>query len=100
MPVDLELEAVLRPQQYPMPPYPPKTIVLANGKVMVATVNAAGNFFLKAGKSGGSLATPYTARVVQGSKERRMFGAQSSGDCNSCHTQQGDSGAPGRIRAP
>ena len=35
MPVDMELEAVLRPHQYPMPPYPPKTITLANGKVMV-----------------------------------------------------------------
>jgi len=35
MPVDMELEAVLRPYQYSMPPYPPKTITLANGKVMV-----------------------------------------------------------------
>src|SRR5512144_1420269 len=35
MPVDMELEAVLRPMQYPMPPYPPKVIVLANGKKMV-----------------------------------------------------------------
>jgi hypothetical protein len=35
MPVDMELEVVLRPKQYPMPPYPPKTITLANGKVMV-----------------------------------------------------------------
>jgi hypothetical protein len=35
MPVDMELEAVLRPHQYPMAPYPPKTITLANGKIMV-----------------------------------------------------------------
>ena len=35
MPVDMELEAVLRPHMYPMPPYPPKTITLANGKIMV-----------------------------------------------------------------
>ena len=35
MPVDMELEAVLRPMQYPMPPYPPKVITLANGKKMV-----------------------------------------------------------------
>jgi hypothetical protein len=35
MPVDMELEAVLRPHQYPMALYPPKTITLANGKVMV-----------------------------------------------------------------
>lgn len=35
MPVDMELEAVLRPMQYPMVPYPPKVITLANGKKMV-----------------------------------------------------------------
>ena len=35
MPIDLELEMVLRPPQIPMPPYPPKTITLANGKIMV-----------------------------------------------------------------
>jgi hypothetical protein len=31
----MELEAVLRPHQYEMAPYPPKMITLANGKVMV-----------------------------------------------------------------
>jgi hypothetical protein len=31
----MELEAVLRPTQYEMAPYPPKYITLANGKVMV-----------------------------------------------------------------
>jgi hypothetical protein len=35
MPVDMELETVLRPIQYPMPPYPPKVITLANSKKMV-----------------------------------------------------------------
>ncbi len=35
MPMDMELEQVLRPQQYPMAPYPPKVITLANGKKMV-----------------------------------------------------------------
>jgi hypothetical protein len=35
MPIDMELEAVLRPPQIPMPPYPPKLILLANGKKMV-----------------------------------------------------------------
>ncbi|PWB49850.1 MAG: hypothetical protein C3F13_18300 [Anaerolineales bacterium] len=33
--MDMELEAVLRPEQIPMPPYPPKVIILANGKKMV-----------------------------------------------------------------
>ncbi len=35
MPIDMELEQILRPHQYPMPPYPPKVITLANGKKMV-----------------------------------------------------------------
>jgi len=35
MAIDMELEAVLRPKQYPMSPYPPKVITLANGKKMV-----------------------------------------------------------------
>lgn len=35
MPIDMELEQVLRPHQYDMPPYPPKVITLANGKKMV-----------------------------------------------------------------
>ena len=35
MAIDMELEAVLRPIQYPMVPYPPKVITLANGKKMV-----------------------------------------------------------------
>jgi len=35
MPIDMELESVLRPPQIPMPPYPSKWIVLANGKKMV-----------------------------------------------------------------
>ncbi len=35
MPFDMELEAVLRPPEFPMVPYPPKVITLANGKLMV-----------------------------------------------------------------
>jgi len=35
MPIDLELEQVLRPPQIPMVPYPPKVITLANGNKMV-----------------------------------------------------------------
>jgi hypothetical protein len=36
MPFDMELESVLRPPEFPMVPYPPKVITLANGKRMVA----------------------------------------------------------------
>ncbi len=35
MAVDMELEAVLRPPEFPQAPYPPKVITLANGKKMV-----------------------------------------------------------------
>ena len=35
MPIDMELEQVLRPHQYEMKPYPEKFITLANGKTMV-----------------------------------------------------------------
>ena len=35
MPFDMELEARLRPPEFPMVPYPPKVITLANGKQMV-----------------------------------------------------------------
>ena len=35
MPMDMELEAILRPTQYLMVPYPSKVITLANGKKLV-----------------------------------------------------------------
>jgi hypothetical protein len=35
MPMDMELEAYLRPHQYEMAAYPPKYVTLANGKQMV-----------------------------------------------------------------
>lgn len=67
----------------------------ANKKVTTLTVNSAGNFYTE-----GAIAFPYTAKVLRGGKEHVMVAAQTSGDCNSCHTEQGNSGAPGRITAP
>jgi hypothetical protein len=67
----------------------------ANGQEHELTVNQAGNFTLS-----GSLAVPYTARVVLGTAERAMGSSQSSGNCNGCHTQSGSNGAPGRIVLP
>lgn len=67
----------------------------ANGKTLTLPINAAGNF-----ASGQTIALPYTAKVVSGTKERKMIAPQSEGDCNSCHTEQGASKAPGRIMAP
>ncbi len=39
----------------------------------------------------------YTARVVNGRLVSEMTTLQTSGDCNTCHTERGRTGAPGRI---
>ncbi len=68
----------------------------ANNKTMTLQVNSVGNFY----SQGRTLATPYRAKVVSAAGERAMGASQSTGDCNSCHTQDGANGAPGRIMAP
>jgi hypothetical protein len=70
----------------------------AKGKVWNLPVNSAGNFYQPG--SAGSVAFPIHAKVTRAGKERDMFGAQSTGDCNGCHTQAGANGAPGRIVEP
>ncbi len=68
----------------------------ANRQVTTLTSNAAGNFFLES--KSGSIALPYTAKIITPSGgERPMVSPQMSGDCNSCHTEKGSGGAPGRI---
>lgn len=67
----------------------------SDGKVLTLTTNSAGNFY-----SASSVAVPFTAKVMKGGKERAMAAAQTSGNCASCHTDTGASGAPGRIQAP
>jgi hypothetical protein len=68
----------------------------SNGTSITLTPNSAGNFY-----SSTSLAGPYKAKVVDSTgKERVMVSTASSGDCNTCHTQSGASGAPGRITLP
>ena len=59
------------------------------------TTNSAGNFYLEQ-----TIALPYRAHVVGPKGERFMVAPQSSGDCNSCHTQKGENSAPGRITLP
>ncbi|HLK37284.1 MAG TPA: hypothetical protein VKU41_11070 [Polyangiaceae bacterium] len=73
------------------------TVVItdANGGVLTLTVNSAGNFY-----SNQRVATPFHAKVVSGGAERAMSAAQTSGDCNLCHTVNGSSSAPGRIMLP
>jgi hypothetical protein len=67
----------------------------ADGVEHVVPVNSAGNFLL-----GGALALPYRAKVIYQGRERVMIQQQTSGDCNSCHTEAGLRGAPGRIFLP
>jgi hypothetical protein len=43
---------------------------------------------------------PYTVEVRYQGRVRAMTTPQSTGDCNSCHTEQGAKGAPGRIMLP
>jgi hypothetical protein len=67
----------------------------ANGNTVQLTPNSAGNFASRA-----SLATPLRVKVVSGSKVREMVSDAPSGDCNSCHTQDGTEQAPGRVMTP
>ncbi len=64
----------------------------ASGKTVSLTPNSAGNFSYT-----GAVATPFRAKVTYMGRERDMAAAQTSGDCNACHTQNGTMSAPGRI---
>jgi hypothetical protein len=64
-------------------------------RVINLNVNASGNFSTEQ-----RLTLPIKAVVREGNKTRAMQGTVNSGDCNSCHTQAGLNGAPGRILAP
>jgi hypothetical protein len=74
----------------------------ANGKQTSLGVNSVGNFYSYAPSEGGpDIAFPIHAKVVEnGGKQRAMVDSQTTGDCNSCHTQDGANGAPGRITVP
>jgi mono/diheme cytochrome c family protein len=61
--------------------------------------NFAGNFYSPAQEAGFPL--PYRVRLVgPDGRSRMMRTLQTQGDCNSCHTEQGAEGAPGRIALP
>ena len=62
------------------------------------TANAAGNFYAET--SGGWPVFPIRAQITFNGRTRVMAGAVDSGDCNTCHTLEGASGAPGRIALP
>jgi hypothetical protein len=57
--------------------------------------NSSGNFY-----TNDSVAKPYTAKVISGTKNNEMFSSQTNTNCMDCHTTFGDNGAPGRIIAP
>ena len=67
----------------------------AAGTTLTMTVNAAGNFYSTA-----AIVFPFHAKVVTLGQERAMGVAQMTGDCNGCHTETGQNGAPGRIMLP
>lgn len=71
------------------------TITDASGTMFRLTTNEAGNFMYD-----GPVAFPITATVEVGGRVRAMTTPTASGDCNTCHTESGTSGAPGRIRQP
>lgn len=71
------------------------TITDANGATITVTVNSVGNFYTTK-----PVATPFHAVVQYAGNTRAMVAAQTTGDCNSCHTESGASGAPGRIMLP
>lgn len=71
------------------------TITDSTGNVVNLNANGVGNFYYR-----GALSPPYHAKITAAGRERAMSAAQASGDCNSCHTTTGMSGAPGRIMAP
>ena len=67
----------------------------ATGAAFTITPNAVGNF--------GSYTVPtppWHVSVTYGGRTRSMVAAVTNGDCNTCHTQSGASGAPGRILLP
>jgi len=67
------------------------------GHTVTVTPNSGGNFL---GGFAGEFTSAYTVKVTYQGRERDMLTPQTSGDCNSCHTETGTNGAPGRIMLP
>jgi MYXO-CTERM domain-containing protein len=67
----------------------------ADGKSIRMEPNEAGNFYTSL-----EVALPYQAMIVRGEEQEIMSTPQTSGDCNSCHTESGANGAPGRVSFP
>ena len=70
----------------------------SKGLVLKLKTNQAGNFF--SGRRHPQLTFPVKVKVFGPTGENEMGSPAPSGDCASCHTASGRSGAPGRILAP
>ena len=70
-------------------------ITTADGKSLTVGTNDAGNFTHSA-----DVVFPLQVKVTRGDKSVEMASPVTSGECNGCHTETGEQGAPGRILAP
>ncbi|MFV8753985.1 hypothetical protein ACNOYE_25860 [Nannocystaceae bacterium ST9] len=68
----------------------------SNGTNFQTTTNSAGNFLLEEVV----VVPPYSAALMWEGRMREMVNMQTVTSCNSCHTETGAQGAPGRILAP
>jgi hypothetical protein len=77
------------------------TVVVTDeaNQVLTLPLTPTGNF-AQWDDGSAAIAFPITAKVVYQGKERAMRTPQRSGDCNGCHTEAGEGGAPGRITLP
>jgi hypothetical protein len=73
-------------------------IIDANGVEHPTSANLAGNFDFPTNSN--TIPLPIRAKIVWNGRERVMITPQMSGDCNACHTVNGDKGAPGRVMLP
>jgi hypothetical protein len=69
----------------------------ATGATYEIQLDGNGNFHYE---EGATIPFPYRATVSYMGKDRPMLTAQTSGDCNACHTDAGLNGAPGRVALP
>lgn len=74
----------------------------ANGVVLTLTPNDAGTFYSRAEPQtpAATFTFPYSAVIKSPRGTRAMMTKQMRGNCNSCHSEAGTEGAPGRIQAP
>lgn len=69
----------------------------ADGSVTSIPINNVGNFYT----DGSKLIPPIQIELVYNGATRAMqMPLSDTGDCNACHTERGDNGAPGRVMLP